>query len=876
MPLHTPSAERGCSCRQGPECPSAGKHPRILTGTDHENGSTDEGRIRLWWDRFPDANIGIVCGARSRLVIIDVDPRNDGVRPSNLPDTVQCMTGSGGSHDYYLVGDGDEIPRGRVFDEGVDFKAAGGMVVAPPSLHTSGNRYEWEASGHPDDIEPVRMPEWLREVGQGTKAREAPALASPDGIESGSRNSTLTRAAGALRRQGANEATIAAALQSINVSECIPQLPESEVAAIARSVTRYAPEPAAEPEKDRRPALTSGSHSLFNEAGDPTTIEVREDDFARDVLAKLAPGTLYRRGGVAGRLAGGAFRPVKPEEMVLVVAAEIALESRKLSKPRGSKAAPTESRKFEPCTVPRAALVRAMAGTSASVRDLKRMVPYPVYANFELVGPGWHEDSGTLCSYPERLNALPAAPEVIDDLLIDWPWATEADRQNAISMLFTIMLRPSISGNVPMFMVEASLERTGKTKLAGDLVGRLFLGKPTPAMQLAEREEEIDKRILAALMEGSPIMNLDNLGRRVTSPALAALLTSEWYTGRKLGASENLTLRNEMVLIGTGNNVAASAEIAKRIVPIRLHPPTSTPEARTDFVHPDLIGFIAANRSRILGTLAGLIDAWLAAGSPGSPKRLGGYENWASVVGGIMEYHGWTEWLANRAGWVGDADSDAVDLERFLDSWKIEFAGREVTSSDLVGVAERADLFPWVTEKRTASGRAASLAKGVLRDLRNRPTGEMIVRIRTVRNVSRYRLEKTPETLTTPTDPLTKPKDGVSGVERVGGLEEFSTQLHTKEGPNRGPNIQRSVVGTPQSLQPSQPHQPQQNRDDQSRGDEAPFDLFAWATERGKRFGKSGEEIIVGVARHAIGKEGLSSAEDEAACVKYLQDRGSL
>lgn len=60
-------------------------------------------------------------------------------------------------------------------------------------------------------------------------------------VPAGARNQTLTQLAGAMRRQGATQATILTALQAQNEEACLPPLPPDEVAAIAKSVVRYAP-----------------------------------------------------------------------------------------------------------------------------------------------------------------------------------------------------------------------------------------------------------------------------------------------------------------------------------------------------------------------------------------------------------------------------------------------------------------------------------------------------------------------------------------------------------------------------------------------------------------------------------------------------------
>ncbi len=68
LPLHHP-VEGGCSCGTT-GCTNIGKHPRLTGG--FREATTDTEQIRTWWDRWPDANIGI-APAPSGLVVIDVD-----------------------------------------------------------------------------------------------------------------------------------------------------------------------------------------------------------------------------------------------------------------------------------------------------------------------------------------------------------------------------------------------------------------------------------------------------------------------------------------------------------------------------------------------------------------------------------------------------------------------------------------------------------------------------------------------------------------------------------------------------------------------------------------------------------------------------------
>src|SRR5206468_1565698 len=73
LPLHSPTPS-GCSCRiRG--CSDVGKHPRTPHGW--KDATTSPPLITAWWDRWPDANVGIATGP-AKLVILDVDPAKGG------------------------------------------------------------------------------------------------------------------------------------------------------------------------------------------------------------------------------------------------------------------------------------------------------------------------------------------------------------------------------------------------------------------------------------------------------------------------------------------------------------------------------------------------------------------------------------------------------------------------------------------------------------------------------------------------------------------------------------------------------------------------------------------------------------------------------
>jgi hypothetical protein len=221
--------------------PLNGKLPRTAHGL--KDASTDPEQIRDWWQRWPDAGIGIATGGG--LLVLDVDPDHGGDdalaelerQHGELPETVRAETGGGGTH-FYFSANGDLRNTAGRLGEGLDTRADGGYVVAPPSPHPSGRRYEWDVG--PDEAEPPPPPQWLLELLSATPS--TPSSNGADPIPEGRRNAELASLAGTMRRRGMPPTAILAALAETNRERCRPPLAEREVTAIAASVTRYEPE----------------------------------------------------------------------------------------------------------------------------------------------------------------------------------------------------------------------------------------------------------------------------------------------------------------------------------------------------------------------------------------------------------------------------------------------------------------------------------------------------------------------------------------------------------------------------------------------------------------------------------------------------------
>jgi hypothetical protein len=165
MPLHEIAAGK-CSCGKL-TCKKPGKHPRTQHGC--KDATTDETTLRSWWSAWPSANVGLATGPGSGFFMIGpdgqagIDALADLQRQhGELPLTVRVASGGGGRH-YYFRWPSVGTVQNAINHSGVpiDVRGAGGLVVAPPSHHTSGMRYTWEVGL--DEVSVASAPEWLLE-----------------------------------------------------------------------------------------------------------------------------------------------------------------------------------------------------------------------------------------------------------------------------------------------------------------------------------------------------------------------------------------------------------------------------------------------------------------------------------------------------------------------------------------------------------------------------------------------------------------------------------------------------------------------------------------------------------------------------------------
>jgi hypothetical protein len=207
FPVHSPVCGH-CSCGAA-DCKSVGKHPHTKNGL--KSATTDANLLNKWWRTWPDANIGVVTGADSKTIVIDIDPRHGGTESlatleqefGELATTVESITGGGGRHLIFKHPGGTIRNRSNV-RPGIDVRADGGYIVAPPSMHASGNRYQWREGYAPGEIDCAPLPVWLLVLIQQPIAAK-PSSDDPSAPRSSKRDDRLARCLQALLKMKSSD-----------------------------------------------------------------------------------------------------------------------------------------------------------------------------------------------------------------------------------------------------------------------------------------------------------------------------------------------------------------------------------------------------------------------------------------------------------------------------------------------------------------------------------------------------------------------------------------------------------------------------------------------------------------------------------------------
>ena len=297
---------------------------------------------------------------------------------------------------------------------------------------------------------------------------------------------------------------------------------------------------------------------------------------------------------------------------------------------------------------------------------------------------------------------------LLDELMGEFPFTDQTERANALALGLLPYVRPIIKGPTPLHLVESATPGEGKSLLVEMLL------RPAVGMRLAADPDKTDesetrKWITSKAVASAPVCWIDNVRHGLDNSVLANALTSARWSDRMLGENAVFEREYKPIWAATANNPVLSEEMTRRTVRIRLVSGLERPAMRTDFRHPDLRAWNTAHRGDLIAAALTLIRAWVVAGRPNGKQRMGSFESYVAVIGGILDVIGVPGFLDNQMELYDVADSEAAQWGALVDLWRErceETGFVACKASDLYELALEVENFD-MTGKTTEGERGA-------------------------------------------------------------------------------------------------------------------------------------------------------------------------
>ncbi|MBI1292946.1 hypothetical protein GC173_17180 [bacterium] len=321
-----------------------------------------------------------------------------------------------------------------------------------------------------------------------------------------------------------------------------------------------------------------------------------------------------------------------------------------------------------------------------------------------IIAQGYHPEDrvfldsdlgASMPAIPERPTGseVEAAVGLLEETVCDFPFSDRPSLVHFMAAVLTIVARQLIEGPTPLFIIVAPSPGSGKSLLAS-VISLAAVGTLATPTTLSKREEEQRKALFSLALRAVPLVLIDNADHGILdSAALASMLTAAVFEDRLLGGNTVASVPIRSLWILTGNGVTLSREITRRAVLISLDPAQPRPWDRAGFKHPDLVGYLRQTRPLIVAAVLTLVQNWIAKGRPlCTTRRMGSFESWVSVVGGILNAAGVDGFLGNRDAMFEALDAEGATWRVFLLAWYDRFSYAEVIPKELAEVASSLDI----------------------------------------------------------------------------------------------------------------------------------------------------------------------------------------
>lgn len=305
-----------------------------------------------------------------------------------------------------------------------------------------------------------------------------------------------------------------------------------------------------------------------------------------------------------------------------------------------------------------------------------------------LSNEGYDPETQLLLLEPPALPAIPDKPtrddalqalETLDTLLAEFPFADDASHSAGLSALLTAVTRGALSA-APMHVTTAPVAGSGKSYII-DVASGLSMGDYAPVITAGRTDEETEKRLVSALINGQAIISIDNVNGDLGGDLLCQMVERPIVSVRPLGSSELIKIENRACVFATGNNIHLVGDMTRRVILCSLDPKMERPELRQ--FSSDPFAMVMANRGKFIGAALTICRAYAVAGYPDQCRPLASFENWSRVVRSALVWLGRTDPVKTMEQARAD-DPDTTALRGLLVAWRNVFGSSYVTTGKAI------------------------------------------------------------------------------------------------------------------------------------------------------------------------------------------------
>jgi hypothetical protein len=251
--------------------------------------------------------------------------------------------------------------------------------------------------------------------------------------------------------------------------------------------------------------------------------------------------------------------------------------------------------------------------------------------------PTREDAEAALCVLRDAFKTFPFADadrkwdESLKADVVDLSKDPKLDESAFLAGLLTSVCRQSLRFAPGLAFLGAMLSGAGVGKgLLVRSICTVAYGLAPSAVPRGDSVQELDKRIVAELIKGHPVLYLDNInGMRLESATLASIMTERPVRLRQLGESKMIELDSAVFVVVTGNGLTISEDLVRRFLVCELDARVEDPEQRE--FSPRFLESIQPRRAELLGACL-TIWRWGQLDFMKAGKPLGGFEDWCQWV----------------------------------------------------------------------------------------------------------------------------------------------------------------------------------------------------------------------------------------------------